>query len=83
MNEDLKWISFHGGFDFGYLLKLCMCCEMPPNIKAFYSKLKLYFPEFIDIKFIVKNVDELKQGGLSRLASELMVFYPIFINLNN
>jgi len=77
LNEDLKWISFHGGFDFGYLLKLSMCCEMPQNIKAFYSKLKLYFPEFIDIKFIVKNVDELKQGGLSRLAAELNVLSNI------
>jgi hypothetical protein len=46
---------------------------MPPNIKGFYSKLKLYFPEFIDIKYIVKTVDELKAGGLSRLASELNV----------
>lgn len=46
---------------------------MPPNIKSFYAKLKLYFPEFIDIKYIVKNVDELKIGGLSRLASELNV----------
>ena len=73
LNEDLKWISFHGGFDFGYLLKMLICVEMPPNIKSFYAKLKLYFPEFIDIKFIVKNVDELKIGGLSRLASELNV----------
>ena len=73
LNEDLKWVSFHGGFDFGYLLKLLICCEMPPTIKAFFAKLKLYFPDFIDIKYIVKTVDELKAGGLSRLAAELCV----------
>jgi CCR4-NOT transcription complex subunit 7/8 len=25
LNEDIKWISFHSGYDFGYLVKLLTC----------------------------------------------------------
>ena len=46
---------------------------MPNNLKLFYANLKLYFPEFVDLKFVVRNMEDLKIGGLSRLASELNV----------
>ena len=78
LNEDLTWISFHGGFDFGYLLKLLLNGESMPNtLKQFYTKLKLYFPQFVDLKYIIRNMDELKFGGLSRLAAELEVILII------
>jgi CCR4-NOT transcription complex subunit 7/8 len=31
-NEDLKWIAFHGSFDFAYLMKLLIGTENLPII---------------------------------------------------
>jgi hypothetical protein len=30
LNEDVKWISFHGAFDFAYFLKLMLGTESMP-----------------------------------------------------
>ena len=27
--DNVRWISFHGGYDFGYLLKLLTCTALP------------------------------------------------------
>jgi hypothetical protein len=53
--------------------------------------MKTYFPEFIDIKYLCKDIEGFRYGGLSKLASELNVnfnfahkkfqFFFIFYNL--
>ena len=47
--DDVKWISFHSGYDFGYLLKLVSCAPLPPNEADFFELLKLWFPCIYDI----------------------------------
>jgi len=75
LNEDIKWISFHGGFDFAYLVRMLNGQPLPDNDTNFYKLLNTYFPQFYDIKCMVKDIDTLKQGGLSKLASDLNVKY--------
>ena len=48
--DNVRWISFHGGYDFGYLLKLLTCAALPANENDFFELLKLYFPYIFDIK---------------------------------
>jgi hypothetical protein len=48
--DEVKWISFHSGYDFGYLLKLLTCTALPANEGDFFELLKLYFPFIYDIK---------------------------------
>ena len=50
LNDDVKWLSFHGGYDFGYLLKTLTCEELPSDEGAFMELLHLYFPCIYDIK---------------------------------
>jgi CCR4-NOT transcription complex subunit 7/8 len=72
LNENLNWISFHGIYDFAYLLKICTCLELPENEKLFLESLELYFPNFYDIKHLIKNLEQFK-GSLSRLGYALNV----------
>lgn len=58
LNQDVKWISFHSGYDFGYLMRLMLNKMLPDNEKEFHNLLKLYFPSLFDIKFIVKHVGQ-------------------------
>eukprot|EP01016_Furgasonia_blochmanni_P020694 TRINITY_DN2310_c0_g2_i1.p1 TRINITY_DN2310_c0_g2~~TRINITY_DN2310_c0_g2_i1.p1 ORF type:complete len:305 (+),score=63.66 TRINITY_DN2310_c0_g2_i1:176-1090(+) len=73
LNDDVKWISYHGNFDFAYLLKMLTNSELPDTEKGFYDQLKIYFPNFVDLKCMTKDIEQLKTGGLSKLASELDV----------
>lgn len=72
LNEDVRWISFHSGYDFGYLLKLLTCKPLPLSEPEFFELLRTYFPAIYDIKFIASNCDNLK-GGLNKLAELLEV----------
>jgi hypothetical protein len=71
LNEDVKWITFHGAFDFAYLIKVVSNTALPTNQDKFNTTLKLYFPSVYDIKIIMKEVNELRSGSLSKLARDL------------
>ena len=70
--DDVKWISFHSGYDFGYLLKVLTCRPLPLEEDKFFEQLKLYFPQIYDIKHLMKSCENLK-GGLNKLAEDLEV----------
>ena len=72
LSDDVKWISFHSGYDFGYLVKLLTCKRLPAEEDVFFLELKLYFPSFYDIKYLMKACEGLK-GGLNKLAEDLEV----------
>ena len=72
LNDEVKWVSFHSGYDFGYLIKILTCKRLATEEDDFFSELKLYFPCFYDIKFLMKACEGLK-GGLNKLAEDLEV----------
>lgn len=72
LNEDVKWISFHSGFDFGYLLKILTCAPLPSKEDEFFALLQLYFPVIYDIKYLMDSCQNL-HGGLSKIAETLNV----------
>ncbi|KAI0504746.1 hypothetical protein KFK09_015699 [Dendrobium nobile] len=67
LNEDVHWIAFHGSYDFGYLLKLLTCKELPDTREGFFQLMKIYFPTLYDIKHLIKFCNNL-YGGLSKIA---------------
>lgn len=76
MNEDVKWISFHGCYDFGYLLKLLTCAPLPHNEAQFFELLHDFFPALYDIKYLLRNIKNLNLNGgssLQRIAEHLNV----------
>jgi len=41
--------------------------------------LQVYFPNVVDIKYMVKDIDKFKYGGLNKLANDLGVIYFIIL----
>lgn len=37
LNENVHWITFHSGYDFGYLLKLLTCQNLPSGESDFFQ----------------------------------------------
>ncbi|XP_010532089.1 PREDICTED: probable CCR4-associated factor 1 homolog 7 isoform X1 [Tarenaya hassleriana] len=72
LNENVHWVTFHSGYDFGYLLKLLTCQNLPEKASGFFELIKIYFPMVYDIKHLMKFCNSL-HGGLNKLAELLEV----------
>ena len=70
LNEDLHWISFHGIYDFAYLLKYITNLPLPETENLFFDTLKMYFVNFYDIRVLVRSHDHFR-GSLMKLGQEL------------
>ena len=46
----VKWLSFHAGYDFGYLVNLLTCQDLPDTESDFFDLLKLYCQNIYDVK---------------------------------
>lgn len=70
--DNVKWISFHSGYDFGYMLKVLTSLPIPPEECQFFDKIRVYFPNIYDVKYLMKSCKNLK-GGLQEVADELEI----------
>ena len=71
LNPDVKWISFQGSYDFAYLLNLVINEGFPINEKKFIETLTLFFPEYYDVRMLVKDTEKYFYGGLNKLIYTL------------
>ncbi|XP_047325699.1 probable CCR4-associated factor 1 homolog 7 [Impatiens glandulifera] len=72
LNDGVQWVTFHSGYDFGYLLKLLTCKSLPETQSGFFELIFTYFPMVYDIKHLMKFCNSL-HGGLNKLAELLEV----------
>ena len=72
LNPKISWISFHGSYDFAYLLRNMIGNSLPENEDEFTKLLGCYFPNHYDIRVLMKEKNNL-QGGLNKLAGYLDV----------
>ena len=75
LNENVKWLSFHSGYDFGYLLKILTDQNLLAEESEFFDQLKLFFPCVYDVKYLMKSCKNLK-GGLQEVS--LQPFCGVF-----
>lgn len=72
LDDRVKWVTFHSGYDYGYLLKLLTTVELPETEKGFFDLLRMYFPNVYDIKYMTSLLDGHQfMGGLQKLADDL------------
>lgn len=67
--EDVRWISFHSGYDFGYLVKLMLCKPLPEDEVEYRKLLNIFFPAIYDIKYMVKSAQRSNQANSSPLTA--------------
>ncbi|KAI3982185.1 hypothetical protein MKX01_019091 [Papaver californicum] len=72
LNDNVHWVTFHSGYDFGYLLKLLTRKTLPDSQVGFFNLIKTFFPTVYDIKHLMKFCNSL-HGGLNKLAELLEV----------
>lgn len=72
LNDTVHWVTFHSGYDFGYLLKILTCQSLPDTQAGFFNLIKMYFPTLYDIKHLMRFCNSL-HGGLNKLAELLDV----------
>nr|XP_027205944.1 CCR4-NOT transcription complex subunit 7-like [Dermatophagoides pteronyssinus]XP_027205945.1 CCR4-NOT transcription complex subunit 7-like [Dermatophagoides pteronyssinus] len=70
LSDQISWLSFHSGYDFGYLLKMLTDQQLPKKETEFFELLKIYFPRIYDLKYLMKSTKDLK-GGLQEVAEAL------------
>lgn len=73
--RNLKWVSFHGLYDFGYLLKLATRRFLPNSLLGFAHMMGKVFGKVFDLKIMTKDCKQLLSGelGLEKLGELLEV----------
>nr|XP_014335341.1 PREDICTED: CCR4-NOT transcription complex subunit 8-like [Bos mutus] len=54
--DNVKWLSFHSGYDFGYMVKLLTDSRLPEEEHEFFHILNLFFPSIYDVKYLMKSL---------------------------
>ncbi|KAK9493468.1 ribonuclease H-like domain-containing protein [Lipomyces doorenjongii] len=74
LEDGVKWISYHSGYDFGYLISMMMNTSLPEEEEGFLNLVKLFFPSLYDVKYIMRSATTKNlKGGLQELADDLRV----------
>lgn len=73
LDDRFTWVCFHGSYDFAYLLKILHNKELPETISSFLELVEIYFPNYFDLKQMIRNNDKWNGISLSKLSSELKI----------
>lgn len=68
LTDDIHWVTYSGGYDFGYLLKVLTCLPLPADESEFFKLFRLYFPNVYDTKYISLQCGLAQKGGLNALG---------------
>lgn len=73
LNNEISWVTFHGAFDFAYLLKMITNSPLPHTMQEFERLVRDYFPVVYDTKIISGGAESIKGGSLQKLGNEFGV----------
>ncbi|XP_048236129.1 probable CCR4-associated factor 1 homolog 11 [Ricinus communis] len=73
LNDSVSWVSFHGAYDFGYLIKCLTQRVLPVELTEFLKLVRVYFGSgaVYDVKYMIRFCD--LHGGLDRVGKALGV----------
>lgn len=73
LNPEITWVTFHGAFDYAYLIKAVTNEDLPQTQDQFMYLCKQFFPRTFDTKIIASEMQDIKGNSLQKLANELAV----------
>ena len=81
LNSDVKWLSFHSTYDFGYLLKTLTCKDLPDNEDTFMELLQMYFPGIYDVKVIINYITCIQHAHIDQTVyiSNALSIYALLL----
>lgn len=88
----MNWISFQGGYDFAFLLKLITLWRMPETLEGFVSDLDEYFTHRCDLKYqlqlplglssLAKRHNVQRHGNPHQAGSDALLTCSCFFKLD-
>ena len=79
LSPSITWISFHGIYDFAYLLRILIGCDLPSSMTDFVSLMRIFFPHVYDVKAMIMDCKDLN-GSLNRVAQQTQVRKGVALN---
>ncbi|TID17207.1 hypothetical protein CANINC_004066 [Pichia inconspicua] len=82
--DNTTWVSFHAGYDFGFLISLMINKEMLSSEVEFDKSMTKHFSTFYDLKLLstLNPLSNLKQGVTLESLSDELGFGKL-LNMNN
>jgi CCR4-NOT transcription complex subunit 7/8 len=72
-SDDVHWISFHSGYDFGYLAKIMWSRKLPSDEESYREIIRTFFPNIWDVKFLLRHAQGLlRRGVLNSQATDIL-----------
>lgn len=68
LNPLLTWVSFHGAYDFAYMIKILTRQPLPETLKGFNDLKKSIFSSVYDVKMLIQGNDVLQNYSLDKLS---------------
>ncbi|KAG1358950.1 putative CCR4-associated factor 1 [Cocos nucifera] len=72
LDDSVEWITFDGGYDIGFLLRILTGRMLPETREEFFELVNIFFPTLYDVKHLTIFCDDL-DGGLVQVAELLGV----------
>lgn len=73
LNPDIHWITFHSGYDLGYLLSLMINTKLPAEKTEFIKYINMYFPSVWDVKYILRSLSISNKSTLLEIAEDIQL----------
>lgn len=74
LNDQMTWISFHSGYDLGYLLSMMANNLLPAEKQNYMQLFNLYFPSVWDVKSLIKAFKLSDKNYLHEVGLEFGLF---------
>ncbi|TID19675.1 putative ccr4-not transcription complex subunit 7 protein [Venturia nashicola] len=72
-SDNVHWISFHSGYDFGYLAKVIWNKPLPKDEEGYREIIRIIFPNIWDVKYLLKHSQHMIRRGTLNVEATRMI----------